>query len=664
MRLHPTLLLLALPLFLGAQDPALREALATGKALWAQQGDREGAAVRLDQVLAALSPTADKLSQDWLRVLCEAHGWMAILEDRVPARRPLALKHLEQLVELDPGFDIDRTVTNTRLQAAFDGLRNTRLAKVSLTLAPEGGTLEMDGRVVSAAPGFRHLKPGAHALTYHKPGFRSQTQSMELQAKEQKTIALALERVASTLTLAVCPADATLTLDGRAVGQPSSGGAPGESADPSSRDYVVDGITAGEHFLEVSAPCHRTRRLRIPPEMGTPFADHILEAVRLEKAEGRLTLASLAPGGSAFLSGRALGPLPLKELPVCAGRYDLRVDYPAGGFSQRVEVPDGGTLTVEARPKARLALLGLAGAQDFAGKERLLTHFQRLPELLKEVAIVPGVSPSEAPADALARLRMAKGAELLCYLSVTSGRVEVVLTTLTGEESRWAVNPLDPDPLAGLATRLNALPETTIRDAGLRLVDTPSGPLVLEASEGAQAAGIRALALLTAAGGKPVPSVAAFRAALAAAGPTLAVEQEGKTLELPVIPQSLELPLHDEGFAYPLLLADFQLRRLGTTPMEGGILAFHQAQVLMHFRRFDKALEVLRETRMTTTEGVSQGTLAYYEGLCLLRLGQVFLPDARQAFTRASTFPKATLFGPDGPLVAPLARQILDDIKP
>ena len=83
----------------------------------------------------------------------------------------------------------------------------------------------------------------------------------------------------------------------------------------------------------------------------------------------------------------------------------------------------------------------------------------------------------------------------------------------------------------------------------------------------------------------------------------------------------------------------------------------------MHFRAFDRAIELLRDARLSTIAGVSQGTIDYHTGICFLRLGPAYQAEAAQAFRQALKYPQATLLGPDGPLVAPLARQALDDLK-
>jgi hypothetical protein len=135
-------------------------------------------------------------------------------------------------------------------------------------------------------------------------------------------------------------------------------------------------------------------------------------------------------------------------------------------------------------------------------------------------------------------------------------------------------------------------------------------------------------------------------------------------ITLPLSRQALEIPTNSTRFSYPVVLADLRLRSMGAQGDEAGMLRLNQALALMHFREFDKALEVLRDTRVTLAQGVCQGTIDFYTGLCLLHMGNVYLSEAQQAFTQAMKYPQATLFGPEGPLVAPLAKQALEDLRP
>ena len=124
---------------LWAQEPALKETFQEAKALWATQGDREGATAKFEQVLGALEPKGKALEGGWLQVLCETYNWLAVLDDRSPARRARTPKDLESLLALNPDFDLDRVITNARLQGLFETLRSGRLVRVKLSLDPEGG---------------------------------------------------------------------------------------------------------------------------------------------------------------------------------------------------------------------------------------------------------------------------------------------------------------------------------------------------------------------------------------------------------------------------------------------------------------------------------------------------------------------------------------------
>ena len=140
--------------------------------------------------------------------------------------------------------------------------------------------------------------------------------------------------------------------------------------------------------------------------------------------------------------------------------------------------------------------------------------------------------------------------------------------------------------------------------------------------------------------------------------------QAQQIFDLTLAQQALEIPLNASDLCYPFVLTELRLRYLGAKGDEAGLLRLNQALAFMHFRLFDRAMEVLRDARVIRTQGVSQGTLDYYTGICLLHLGNVYVPEAVQAFNQALKYPLATLFGPEGPLVAPLAKQALEDLKP
>jgi hypothetical protein len=666
--------LLGGPGLLRAQDPALKDTFLQAKAAWAIQGDREAASAKFGSILAALEPGAPKLDPGWVQLLCETYNWMAILDDRLPAKRDRAPKYLESALALNPDFEIDRNITNTRLQNAFDGLRAARFGQVKLTVAPEGGTLTLDGRIARSA---RYLPPGPHVFTYAKPGYAPQEQRLDLTVKDVKAVDLKLVRTSSVITVYTTPPGVEVLLDGQSQGS-TQGQAPAEMApyadklgvhlDQLSAGFSLTGMAAGRHTLEFKRPCYQAKLLDLGEAFTTPFADHDLEPVQLQPSRSVLTVQSAAPGGELFLSGKSYGPVPVKDLEVCAQTYDLQVRFPQGSYAQRIELAEGKSTTLSVRPTPRLTYAGFEGDDEFAGRERIGTLLAGLGSRLTQVAFLTAAK-GETPQACLARLQASHECELVLRARPIPGhpihQVELLLSTLTGEEERLLVKPLESDPLGQLVARIEAPLPLTEPWAGLSLLDIDGGPWVLQADAAALKAGVKPGKPIQQVDGKPVVTVADFgKALLEAKGGKAAVIQGDAPITLAVSQQALELPVNAADLCYSFVLSDLRLRYLGATGDEAGLLRLQQGMALIHFKEYDKALEILRDARMTSVQGVSQGTLDYYTGVCLLHMGNVYLSETLQSFNQALKYPQATLFGPDGPLLAPLARQALEDLKP
>ena len=672
-----TLLLLPLLLcsLLWGQDPSIRDTFLQAKALWATQGDREGATARFDSVVAALAQKGATLEPEWIQVLCESYNWLAVLDDRNAQNRPRVQIRFQSLIDLNPDFDVDRALTSQRLAALFDRMKSEKYALVKLSYAPEGGKLLVDGKP-SPAVVRKHLPFGVHKLAYSRPGHAPADLTLELAPRDVKSADFKLTRTASTITLYVQPADVEILLDGKRLGYAIGKAGPEAAAlavplglrpEDLSAAFVIPELMPGKHHLELRSPCFRTKLLELGADLATPAADHTLEPIRMDPSKGVLSVSSAWPGGELFLSGRSLGSLPVTQAPVCSGSYDLMVRFPGGGFSRHIDIAEGKSLLVEARPKPRLAFLGLEGG-EFTGRARFLAQLEAFGDRLQQLAFVPS-RPEVPPAEALTRLKASREAELILMARPVADkvihRVELVLATLDGEEERLVVKPLEQDPLGSLATRLNALPRIQEPGLGLSLLDVPGepGPWVLSASEAALKAGIQVGRPLLQLEGKPVSSVQALRQQLEAAKGPLSVSQGAASVTLPVQMEAIEIPLGSPDLCYPAVLAQLRLQYAGAKGDEANLIKLNQALALMQCRRFDKAIELLRDARLSASRGVSQGTIDYQTGLCFLRLGTTYQAEAVQAFRQALKYPHATLLGPDGPLVAPLAKQALDDLK-
>ncbi len=670
--------LLAIPCFLGllwGQEPALKDTFVQAKALWAGQGDREAATARFDSVVVALAPKAAALTPDWLQVLCESYNWLAVLDDRSPQNKPRALARLQSLIDLNPDFELDRALTSQRLTSVFERMKGEKYALVKLSYVPEGGRLLVDGKAGTALPR-KHLPFGSHRLIYERPGYAPADLVVELAPRDVKSVEFKLTRTASTVTVYVKPADVELLLDGRSLGYTIGHAGPDAAAvalplglrpEDLSAPFVIPELLPGKHRLELRAPCYRTKVLLLGEELATPMADHILQPVVMEPSRGTLTVTSPWPQGELLLSGQSHGPLPAKDLAICTGTYDLLVRFPGGGFARSITLAEGQSLSLEARPKPRLAYLGLEGG-EFTGRGRFEGQLDSLGERLQQLVYLP-LHPQDNPQQALARLRASREAELVLWARPIPDkvvhRVELVLATLEGEEEHIEVKPLERDPLGALVQRLNALPPLSEPGLGANLLDLPGepGPYVLAATDAALKAGLQVGKPILQAQGKAVPSVESLQQQVVATKGTLVITQAGGERSLPVSKEALEVPLGSPALCYPALLAQLRLLQLGATGDEANLIKLNLALVLMQFQKYEKAIELLRDARLSTARGVSQGTLDYYTGRCFLRLGPAYQSEAGQAFRQALKYPQSTLLGPDGPLVAPLARQALEDLK-
>ncbi len=675
MRFRP---LLFIPIFcatLWGQDPALKDAFVQAKALWATQGDRENATARFDSVVAALASKAAGLEPEWVQVLCESYNWLAILDDRSAQNKARTQVRLQALIDLNPDFELDRAVTSQRLLALYDRLKGEKYALVKLSYTPEGGRLLVDGKS-SALLARQYLPFGTHKLTYSRAGHTSSEIVLDLGLHDVKSADLKLTRTASTVTLYTQPSDVEVLLDGQSMGFATGRAGPeaaflaiklGLRPEDLSAPFVIPQLAPGKHRLELRAPCLRTKALELGPEWATPLADRTIEPIRMDPSRGTLSVSSAWPGGEAFLSGQSRGTLPLASVPVCSGSYDLLVRFPLGAFFRRITVEEGKTLNLEVRPKPRIAFLGLEGG-DFTGRARFVSHLESLGDRLQQLAFLPARA-GESAANALARLKTSREAELVLIARPVPDKVihqvELTLATLDGEEERLVVKPLEEDPLGSLAARLNAVPLVQRPGLGFSVLDLAGepGPWVLAASETALKAGLQVGRPILKVQGKTLATAQELQEALESVKEPVSILQEGGTTALPLQWEALEIPLGSKDLCYPALLAQLRLQYAGAKGDQANLIKLNMALILMQFRKFDKAIELLRDARLTAVQGVSQGTIDYQTGMCFLQLGSTYQSEAMQAFRQALKYPQATLLGPDGPQVAPLARQALEDLK-
>ncbi|HJW08845.1 MAG TPA: hypothetical protein VJ483_04375, partial [Holophagaceae bacterium] len=560
MPMRPLLTLFALapallvPGVLGAQDATVKDAFEAGKNLWASAGDRDGAIAKFEQVAAALQAKGKALAAPERQMLCQSYNWLAVLDDRAAATKPRVAQRFQALLDLNPDFDLDRDISSARLVGAYEAQRATRFGLVRVSLDPPDGVLLIDG--LPAPPGNAHwMAQGAHRVAFSRPGHGAQEQGLDVGAKGG-TVAFKLQRISTVLKLHVAPAGAEVFLDGVSVGKAAGPLAPEDrgiataaslAPEQISAAFFVDGVKPGAHSLELRAPCFRSKTVAIPASLTEPLGDKELELLRLEPSQGTLSITSPVEA-ELLLDGEPKGKAPVAGLSVCAGVHDLELRFPAGGFTRRVEIQEGKSLSVDARPRPRLAYLGLETGEDFSGRIRMGEVMQGFgPRLAQAAYLAP--KAGEPALSAMERLKAAKAAELFLSLKPVgdpaSPQIEFTVSTAEGETERTLARPFEQDPLAALVAKLNAVPPSSEPGVGLTLVDVAGepGPVLLSADADALKAGLQLHKPVTALGGKPVATVADARKALASAGDRIAVSQGATSATLSVRPQPLELPM-------------------------------------------------------------------------------------------------------------------------
>jgi PEGA domain/TPR repeat len=102
-----------------------------------------------------------------------------------------AVETLGRFLEQAPAADVER-----RAQAsALMEYQTQRIGLVSLTVAPEGATISVDGVALGPSPLAEPLKlaAGNHALVLAHPGYETRVESLQIVGKQRLSLALVLE---------------------------------------------------------------------------------------------------------------------------------------------------------------------------------------------------------------------------------------------------------------------------------------------------------------------------------------------------------------------------------------------------------------------------------------------------------------------------------------
>ena len=139
------------------------------------------------------------------------------------------------------------------------------------------------------------------------------------------------------------------------------------------------------------------------------------------------------------------------------------------------------------------------------------------------------------------------------------------------------------------------------------------------------------------------------------------VKREGpvQTVTVTVGTTPVLIPENSPDILYNKALCDYRQISRGEDDLLNRSLALLNLGIaFMHFRSYDKALsDALNVASLPAGDGISRGTVRYYQGQCYLKKDLV--PEARTAFQDAVAAADATLESNDGPPVSARARKLL-----
>ena len=147
--------------------------------------------------------------------------------------------------------------------------------KLELSSQPGSANVTVDGEFIGQTPITLELEPdGEHRIAVFKPGYSRATRTISLEPEEEQSMLIKLQPQLGKVTIQVQPANASLQIDGKRVGQGSQ----------------TLTLPAFEQTLEVTLDGYRSYRARFTPR---PGLQQVIPVRLLTEVEARL--ADLKP---------------------------------------------------------------------------------------------------------------------------------------------------------------------------------------------------------------------------------------------------------------------------------------------------------------------------------------------------------------------------------
>jgi hypothetical protein len=262
-----------------------------------------------------------------------------------------------------------------RVRAALNEARNAVVGEVRLSVDPPDARARVGAEVVVAHVAVP-LVAGAYEYTVTRPGYRPQSGIVTVRAAAVEEIVIRLDRVSAFVTVVTQPAEAEVWIDGvlQGVSKP-------RAASELHGTLEIDGLSLGEHTLEVRRRCYSSKRGSFTLESLT---DVELVPVVLEDGRSTINVTANLPDATVFLNGDLQGQAPILVQNVCEGVHELDIRAPQGRHVGPLTVEPGAEHVVDALLKPTVALFA-------SPSEEPPVHAAILNGIVKSLPLTSGV---------------------------------------------------------------------------------------------------------------------------------------------------------------------------------------------------------------------------------------------------------------------------------
>ena len=172
-------------------------------------------------------------------------------------------------------------------------------SRLTLTSAPSGATVAIDGKEIGITPWSGEVKPGNHKVTVVTKGFLKEERIVQVQPSRDADVTFALNREPGPgrLHIETEPPEAVVSIDGQQVG---------------TSPYTGD-VAPGEHLLDVSNDGYKTIQQQLQLDPGQQLSLKLaLTQAQAGQVPPLVAVASDPQGAQLFLDGKLVGPTPIK----------------------------------------------------------------------------------------------------------------------------------------------------------------------------------------------------------------------------------------------------------------------------------------------------------------------------------------------------------------